>query len=1211
MKKNKLVLLFSAPILALSIGMSFNKGNSYNSLEIKDKQSIVLFEDSYNIEDFKRDFSKVAKNYEIIDVFNGINNGVLINYDSDFDNIIKSFDGIRGVFENSLNEVVLEGPVYEYEYETFKNPPENKSLKEMNVPSGTNSGENTVIAVIDSSFSLEHNAFQDLDNSVETRLDESDIKEFLNNENKENKVSASLEDCYYNQKIPYYHDYGGSIGSLADDYSNMENYKEDNDVEYVGSTHGMHVSSIASANGDLFNGIAPNSQLLFMKVTVEVGGGKGDYIPNSAIIKAMNDAYLLGADIISTSIGSSFDDFEPFAEEISQNFIEKGIQVNFAVGNEGKGNWENSGYYQYSTTDIVEDSAIGSSAKESWVTAVASSNLSDDSLVTSLVAVDNELVEIRDQIVNYISTEGETKYDEQLPMHVLIPEGEDSVTFEYEVIPNLGDVSDYNGIDVDGKIAIVRRGELNFSEKIKNAKDAGAVGIIITNGEGSGSQGYFDLTGLSQNDMIPAASSSYQAYDIFNNADVKEITISRDMMSSFSTNGTSANLNLKPDISAPGQNIIGAVNSVNNTLTYDSYQYMTGTSMATPNLSGAESVILGEKEFATEEERVEYLKTLKSRVMSNSTVLFEANGAPYSPRVQGAGVVNVGNTISSNMYLEDDTDSSGAKVELRNNEDIQNGIIDFSVTLHNEESKSGSYKASLYVTAPHLTFYDSEGYDYSDNLMLSTEADLLDVYTFDVSLNGETQVIDVHYELSDEIKNELNENFQYGTYIEGFLILESESSDLTNLSIPYMGFYQDFSEAPAVEPFDFEKEEGKLYQSTLLNSLGRDTGLGLTNTNFTSNIYTTTGGLNGLPGFEDVISNLADPDNVYKPIGYNLTDGNYTLYAGTSTSNTLYIQQFVNRSVIDNTITLTNSNGEVVLTDHMFNVSSDGESEDGTYPLYKTSANPSYLESGIIADRAYTIIPLKDKESDSFYEDGIYQLKFEYVLVDGTVQEKEYTLEINSVAKDVFINGFEYQNNLIKIIFSEKVQKVTLNGITLEDLGEDAGSSFEYTLETHLPTIYLSIEFVQGGSIGAVINENSDYILYGSQVREGYTYDIIKESSEYSGYSNQYSIRVFNQNGGQVNITESGNFYLAFKNNTPLEEVVAGCVRIGKVNEVDVFEEGEYKIFKLTSNNLVTNVAPETSSQLYMVIIIASVGTVVVIGIVVAVILITNKKKKK
>ena len=56
-----------------------------------------------------------------------------------------------------------------------------------------------------------------------------------------------------------------------------------------------------------------------------------------------------------------------------------------------------------------------------------------------------------------------------------------SLTASIVVVPNLGRREDFSRIDVEGKIAVVKRGEIRFGDKASNAEAAGAVGLIIVN----------------------------------------------------------------------------------------------------------------------------------------------------------------------------------------------------------------------------------------------------------------------------------------------------------------------------------------------------------------------------------------------------------------------------------------------------------------------------------------------------------------------------------------------------------------------------------------------------------------------------------------------------------------------------------------------------------------------------------------------------------
>lgn len=66
-------------------------------------------------------------------------------------------------------------------------------------------------------------------------------------------------------------------------------------------------------------------------------------------------------------------------------------------------------------------------------------------------------------------------------------------------VPNFGRANDFATVNVKGAIALVKRGEIRFSEKVTNAIDAGAIGVVIVNNK-AGNLTYGTLT---QNSQIP------------------------------------------------------------------------------------------------------------------------------------------------------------------------------------------------------------------------------------------------------------------------------------------------------------------------------------------------------------------------------------------------------------------------------------------------------------------------------------------------------------------------------------------------------------------------------------------------------------------------------------------------------------------------------------------------------------------------------------
>jgi aminopeptidase YwaD len=71
------------------------------------------------------------------------------------------------------------------------------------------------------------------------------------------------------------------------------------------------------------------------------------------------------------------------------------------------------------------------------------------------------------------------------------------------VAAGLGQVDELAGVDVRGKIALLKRGTLRFSDKVTNAANAGAVGVVVYNDSPGRVQG-----SLVRQEMIPAVTIS-------------------------------------------------------------------------------------------------------------------------------------------------------------------------------------------------------------------------------------------------------------------------------------------------------------------------------------------------------------------------------------------------------------------------------------------------------------------------------------------------------------------------------------------------------------------------------------------------------------------------------------------------------------------------------------------------------------------------------
>ena len=145
-----------------------------------------------------------------------------------------------------------------------------------------------------------------------------------------------------------------------------------------------------------------------------------------------------------------------------------------------------------------------------------------------------------------------------------------------------------------GKIALISRGVCTFSEKIRNAQDAGAVAAIVVNNV-AGDPTAMGLGGIANEPTIPAYMAPLSSRTALMAANGLSATIDSsmayfstpnvDIMAGFSSQGpTDVDFRVKPDVVAPGVNVLSSVPG-------NDWAFFQGTSMATPHLAGSAAVV--------------------------------------------------------------------------------------------------------------------------------------------------------------------------------------------------------------------------------------------------------------------------------------------------------------------------------------------------------------------------------------------------------------------------------------------------------------------------------------------------------------------------------------------------------------------------------------------------------------------------------------------
>jgi subtilisin family serine protease len=152
-----------------------------------------------------------------------------------------------------------------------------------------------------------------------------------------------------------------------------------------------------------------------------------------------------------------------------------------------------------------------------------------------------------------------------------------------------------------GTIALISRGGCTFSEKILSAQNAGAVAAIVVNNV-AGDPTAMGFGGIPTEPTIPAYMTSLANRTALTAAATQPATIGADLsyfsttnadiMAGFSSQGpTDVDFRVKPDVVAPGVNVLSSIPQSYCDRGVDCFAFFGGTSMAAPHLAGAAAIV--------------------------------------------------------------------------------------------------------------------------------------------------------------------------------------------------------------------------------------------------------------------------------------------------------------------------------------------------------------------------------------------------------------------------------------------------------------------------------------------------------------------------------------------------------------------------------------------------------------------------------------------
>ena len=634
-------------------------------------------------------------------------------------------------------------------------------------------GQGRVIAVLDSGLDPDHPVLRLTDNSQSKYKTKEDAEKAM-------KEAGIDYGKWYSDKLPF-----------AFNYNDWNN-----DIKQSGfKSHGMHVAGTAVGNpkeksgtGDYITGVAPEAQLIFMRVFSESkNSGTESYI----YTKAIEDAIKLGADTINLSLGSPAGSVMEVGDGlISALEVAKkaGVNIVAAAGN--------NAYFSKGGFDYITPRAVNPDYGT-----VGRPSVSDDAISVANISnsvLNREIATVANLLGNVAFNNGNVP----IFTYSKLFENKD---YDY-VYVGVGKEENYEGKDLTGKIALVQRGENSFEDKVKIAKKHGAAGVIAYFNDGDT---IYNVVLNGQDKDFPVVTTYYNfgnelaqhegEYKInFNGKWEKKPNENVGKFDDSSSWGLTVDGYLKPDVTAPGGDIISSYND-------GRYGLDSGTSMASPHVAGATALIkqaLAERFPSKTAEELQ--KLVKHLLMSTASInVNKDNGVYISPRQQGAGLIDAYKAAYGDVYVTGTSDYGS--VSLGNVGDK----FDVKLLVHNisDKPKTLKYKSTLITDDA----YGEGNGDWTGYLTMTSRLlnEIEGEKTVTVGANS-TSEITVSVDAS-KYNEELLKLFKNGYYLEGFVEFYGADGKSTDkvASIPFVGFKGEFQNLPVLEKPIYSMKDGE------------------------------------------------------------------------------------------------------------------------------------------------------------------------------------------------------------------------------------------------------------------------------------------------------------------------------------------------------------------------------------------------------------------
>ncbi|HEL1647894.1 TPA: S8 family serine peptidase [Streptococcus suis] len=638
-------------------------------------------------------------------------------------------------------------------------------------------GRGMVIAVIDSGLDIKHK---------DMRLDEGVVPKIK-------EITPSTTGTY-TLKVPHGYNYVSGNDNLYDD---------------THEPHGMHIAGtlagnatdeeVASKQG--IDGIAPNAQLLVYKIfSNDPKNYKAE--TEDAAYAAIEDAIKHGADVISLSVGY-YDSGLPGNAyyTIAKRAAEKGIIITAAIGNAGASSSDTS-------FDLHTNNALGAVDTATTVGVAATPAVIGVGSARNTHLVQREFM-LNGQSFGYYPIG-----------YTTLTEGK----YEFVDAGN-GRWEEVQGLDLAGKVAIIKKDKFDLKDAVRNLKFKDVAGLVVINTDQGWNKDYYKTHQLLVDDKTLLSYSSIWGISLSgedgrrllevanqsqgNTGLVLKPTIGMKKLievptvSGFSSWGPTVNLELKPEIVAPGEDVYATLND-------NRYGSMSGTSMASPIVAGASALLLPRIRQMTPPEGMTRMDLLRIILMNTATPLIDVldssgHALENSPRQQGAGLLQIDRAFETDVILHHRL-KGGVELKEIGRE------TEFEVTLENlgNQQRSFAISAGKVLTSQDVPV---------DRVGRSGKV-VKEIHATEIkgsSLHLSEQSIQLGPKEKKIIRLRLDAGEAKDQFAEGYIYFKSLTEGQSDISIPYFGFVGDWSKERIVDAPAWETSS-KLKLTSVLSS---------------------------------------------------------------------------------------------------------------------------------------------------------------------------------------------------------------------------------------------------------------------------------------------------------------------------------------------------------------------------------------------------------